>query len=1122
MAIQYTANANMSYLYVDDITIEQPENSGTNTANVASTVTIQGGNISGDVFGGGKLGKTTGNTQVNVESGNVRGSVFGGALGEANKIFVAGQHTVNIMGGRVFGSVYGGSRNANDALAFTGYDTNEKGTNAIVNISAGQIDQQVYAAGYYGKTFGSVFAFIGKNAIINAPHSEPSFGDDNDVMYKAGNLRLANNVWAGGDWGTFQSGSFGASTVSGYSSIYVDGTGYDTETTSENDPTYMNIGGSLFGCGTSCDAGKAGRTIMVRNYGAALGGSKNDNFPEPYSEATRTMYSIQRADTLIFDNAHVNLAGHAQVNSLDATQKYSIYSFDKTVRMVNGSSLFLNAVTTQIMDFWSASCTSVYAAGATYTPVAYNAVSSTPNKIRVNGGNYIEIYHDKMINGTTAGYGMLNGFAYMMVAESSSDNTCAYARPKQCDVTPINEGLDNPDDGGWVSYDADKNTFNIDGETVEGGSSDQMPYENHVNSTKNGEQYFRIWRAGGRYSERTAVFNVKVDGTDSFGYVDVSVNLPAWVDVDSYYAFLTTEDGNNTTTDYGSDVMMYNAAMTGANAWVYFDEHDEDQVSGVNTTGQNKIKDNPNSSFGLITMAGTAMAGNPLIVCNESDHFLADTLNNNFTCGDFEKNPQVTFRLTYHNSISTNMTWDPMYITLVQVDGDGNVTDIVKIICTINTYTSLDQQFVTQTYAIMNGLNSPNEEYVAKVVLPTFDIYDPTSAHESQFKLKSVTFVPESGNDASQGSWIRRGGSYDISHFAMEVGAALNEDNTDAWNGTSTGMWDSKTNENGTVLLGETGGREPFAFDFRLTYKGNITYTGDRPRLGRLTFTIEYDNVKLPVLDENDEPVYVDGEQQFYSGTKQLIIHVDVIRRGAGRAFYIDGQHGSNANDGKHPDEAVLSLNTIYNRCGYLPGDVIYIVNAVDVAKELEWSGTKYNNVTIYRYPGGHELSKYQKKDNNGNPLYYDENEQETTTVTDNPVWIYGVIEGNEDNEAYTGTLINVKGKGNMTIRDITLDGHKVANGADAAVAADEPMIDIASGGTLILTMGTTLQNNSSKADGGAVAVNDGGKLMMNGNATLADNETGGYHDRFRQYSDQIELPCRWSSAQQRVSLFER
>ena len=1117
--VQQQPNNNTSYSFTIPAPAVEHE--------LASTVTIGGATVSGDVFGGGKLGKTAGNTQVNIESGNVRGNVYGGAYGESGSVFVAGMHTVNIMGGRVFCNVYGGSRNANDALAFENYDQNETATNSVVNISAGQVDQQVYAAGYYGKTFGSVYAFIGKNAILNAPHSAPSFGDDNETKYKAGNLRLEHNVWAGGDWGVFTSGSFGAPTVSGYSDIYVDGDGYNTETTNVSAPTYMNIAGNLFGCGTSCDAGAQGRAIMVRNYGSALSsGNKNENFPEPYTEATRSLYSIQRADVLVLDNAHINFLGQAKVYSLEATEKYAINSFDKTVRIVGGSSLFMNAPTSQIKDWWNASCSNVYATGndgsiynaqgnlvGTYTPVAYNAVTGTPNKIRVNGGNYIEIYHDKMINATTGGYGMLNGFAYMMVSTDSGDNTCAYARPKQCDVTPIADNLDNPNDGGWVSYDVEKNTMDIEGNTVDDGSSDQMPYENHVNSTKQGEQYFRIWRAGGKFSMRQAVVNITANGQNTFDFVDVSVKLPAWKTENSYFKFQTDGEGANlnTTIDYGADVMMFNSALTATDTWIHFDEQFQTQTPGSLQTALDNIRNNPNVNFGLVAMPGTAMSGDNLIVCNESDAFLASVTGtapnyqtvNKFTCDDFEKNPEVTLRFTYSNLISTNMTWEPMYITLVQMDENGKVIDIVKISITINIATTIDREFVTQTYAIMNGTGSPNDEYVAKVVLPTFDIYDPLAEHLSQFKLESVTFEPESGNDAEQGSWISRGGTYNINHFAMEISAANNEDNSDGWNGTSTGFKDSKTNANANgLLLGETGGREPFAFDFRLTYKGDITYIdsehNNKPRLGMLTFTITYDNVKVQTgMDpETGEPIY-------QSQTKTLVIKVDVIRRGKGNVFYLDGQNGSNANSALYPDKAALSLSTIFNRCGYLPGDIIYIVNEVDVNKELEWSGTKYNGAIIYRYPGGHPLSITQLKDPDGNPLYLTP-EGDTTMVADGntAIMIEGKIVSNAENEAYEGALINVKEKGNLVIRDITLDGHMSDHTSpysttdnpltDEGVESESPMITIASGGTLTLTNGTMLQENNSSANGGAVAVNDGGTLMMNADASIMNNVTSG------------------------------
>ena len=1024
------------------------------------------------------MGTTAGNTFVNVSGGNIRGSVFGGAYGAPNKVYVAGQHSVNIMGGRVFSNVYGGSRNADDALAFEGYSTTEKETSSVVNISAGQIDQQVYAAGYYGKTFGSVYVFVGTEAILRAPHNNPSFGTDNDNKYKAGNLRIADNIWAGGDWGTFSGGSFGAATVSGYSDIYVNGDGYNTVTTSESAPTYMNIGGSILGSGTSCDAGTQGRTIMVSNYGEAISsGSKNDNFPEPYTEATRTLYSIQRADTLILDNAHINFVGLAKVNSIEATEKYAIYSFDKTVRIVGGSSLFMNAVTSQIMDFWSASCDDIYDAEATYTPVAYDAVAQTPNKIRVNGGNYIEIYHDKMINGTTAGYGMLNGFAYMMVSENTSDNTCAYARPKQCQDTPIENNLDNPTDGGWVSYDSEKNTYDINGnshtdENVTSlGTLVQMPYENHKNppTNKNGEQYFRIWRAGGKYSEREAVINLLADGSNTYGVATVTVKLPAWKTASSYYVFQSTSSDGvnyNTTVNYGADLKTYNSAYSDAEGtnWIHYE--DDAMASGSVQSALSEISGKPNVNYGLVTAAGTAMSGNPLIVCGESDAFLAKrtdgTIVNRFTCGDFEKNPEVTFLLTYSNLISTNMSWDPMYVTLVQLDENGNEIDIVKIAIIVNTATTIDREFTTQVYAVMNGNGSPHDEYVAKVTLPTFELFDPTAEHASLFNVTNVVFTPEA-SDASQDSWMYKGSTFDdVNEFAMEIGGATNEDNSDGWNGTSTGMKDSKTvTQAANKLLGEASGRTPFAIDFRMTYDATQTYTGNEPFLGTLTFTITYDNVK------------VEGETT--AQTKTLTIHVQVYRRGTGNAFYLDGQNGSNGYDGRNPDRAALSLSTIFNRLGFMAGDVIYVVNTVDVATDLDWIGTRYDHVVIYRYPGNHQLA------------------------TDE-----GIID-NEENEAFVGPLVNVKEKGKMTMRDIYLDGHNedhpCPNPAsskedetpiDAAVTAESPLATIANGGTLTLTSGAKLQHNTSTSNGGAVVVNDGGTLMMNENATIHDNTIQG------------------------------
>lgn len=1096
---------------------------------MASTVTVSGGNITGDVFGGGRMGKTGGSTEVDIKSGTIRGSVFGGAYGSSGTVFVAGMHSVNIMGGRIFGNVYGGSRNANDALAFTGYDDSESATSSVINISAGQIDEQVYAAGYFGQTFGSVYVFVGKEAILHAPHCAPSFGDENENMYKTGKLLLAYNVWAGSDFGTFTGGTFTAENVSGYSDIYVDGEGYDTESSDESAPSYMNIKGSLYGCGTSGDAGKQGRGIYVRNYGHAIANSSKEDFAEPFTNATRTFFSIQRADTLVIDNSHINFTGQARVNSLDATEKYAIYSFDKTVRMTSGSSIFLNAPVFQIIDFWSATVDDLYkGSAAVYAPIAYNGLGATggpiDNKVRVNGGNYIEVYHDKMTyeNGTVAaGYGMVNGFAHMMVAEKTTDNTCAYARPKQCEPTPLaNNSLDNPSDGGWVSYNPDENTFSI-GTYSDGtwnpvpstGGSDQIPYENHTTVNKAGEQYFRIWRVGGEYSEREGVLNAYADGTETFNYVDVTVKLPAWRSSSAYYKFQTSGTGTdlNTTIDYGSDVMTYPTAIvskTGTTQnWVHFVEASDQQQTGPDANAQTLINQNPNINFGLVTLAGAGMTLNSpvaeqggLIVCPESDQFLASVgangTVNKFTCSNNTLEPQVTFRLTYSNQISTNMTWDPMYVTLVQCDANNNITDIVKVSLTINTYTTINNTFTTQTYAMMDGLHRPADNYTAKVILPTFDLYD-YSGDLSNFTLTSVTFEPNNVDATSQDCWRRKGSTYDFTHFAMEIAAARNEDNSDGWNGTASGTYDSH-NFTPNVLLGTASGRTPIAFDFTLTYNGdnNQTAFNEDPQhpalLGVLTFTIKFTNYKNGTGTDHSQ---------------NLTIKVQVIRRGVGKVFYLDGQNGSNSNTANYPNDAALTLNYIFNRCGYMPGDIIYIVNTVDVTKNLEWSGSAYDGgATIYRYPGGHPLLSEQKKNADGNYLYIDnETGEETTAPTTNgvnnePVMVTEPIVDNEDNLAFTDALVAVGNKGNFTLRDITLDGHMsehdspvpTETGKDAGVIANSPMITIASGGTATLTNGTTLQENNSSANGGALSVADGGTLKMNQNATITHNVTNG------------------------------
>lgn len=1043
---------------------------GVNNTNYNSTVGVSGGEVKGNVYGGGKMGTSQVATFVNISDGIIRGHVFGGAEGEQKKVFVTGMRTVNMTGGHVYGNVYGGSQNANDGNNTTLTDGNfssstETATMCVTNISAGIIDENVYAAGFFGNCFGSVYVFLGKDAIENAPYKQPTTGID----YKVGTLSITGTVWAGGDWGTF-SGTFGTGTISGNSNVYVDGNGYETTTQQASNAQYMNIGGSILACGTSCHAGKAERTVIIRNYGTAQGAQP--------TEASRTLYSIQFAKVLIFDNSNINFTGQGRANQLNQTEKYSLYEiYDDTktanadtdvdgVRIVNGSGLFLNAAVTQIANFRSMSCDNTFASTTPtltgYTAITPETLSSCNNQVRVNNGNYIEIKWG--IN-----YGALIGYAHMMASNNDEDATCAYARPRWCTGAAFNQNsdTDNPGDGGWISYTASENTVALDGTA----GNVQMPYENHT-VAKNGEQYFRIWRVGGEEHYREGIFNAHALGTDTWKTVDVVITLPAFRDPNNYYCFET--NGDATTIDYGADVLMWNAAReTGTgNDWMYFNEDTDAQVTGQQQSVVDgtltEMKKNADVNFGLVILPSTGMAGSDYIICYESDNNLA-LGTTKFTKSDNTKEPQVRFRLTYYDKLSSNMTWDPSSIVLVQKDATtGEVVDRVTISLAVNTSSTIEQVFTTQVYAIMQGKGSTSETFNAKVVLPSFAANLYATGVEANFKLNSVNFEAANG-----GNLIARGGTYDYNNYAVGYAAGFNYDNSDGWNGdgnyTEQDAKPMTATSPTATSIGKTGGRTAFAIDFTLHYDGSQTASKEE-LIGTLTFNFTFDNYK--------------NAQGQLVNNQPLTIVVEVYRRGQGTRFYIDGINGSNANDARHPDKAVKQLSTIFNRCGYMAGDEIYIVNQVTADKQLDWNGLPYNNVTIYRYNGGHELS-----------------------ATD------ASIVGNPNNTAYQGNLLNVKN--HMTMEGITLDGYynngettyttedpethqeithdTDDNGGPHTVTATASMVTIAQGGTLELSTGTVLfNNNSSSVNGAAVNVANGGKLMMNQDATIKENVTTG------------------------------
>lgn len=1078
IAIRHYNCTDQFYLTVDDFTVNYDVTSP--TQDLTSTVSINGGTINEDVFGGGRLGKTDGDVIVNVFDGNVTGNVYGGAFGRRNEVFINGTHTVNVTGGNMYGNVYGGSRNADDALTsdHTGYTMSE--TVCRVNISGGHVYYNVFASGYFGHTYGSVYAFIGQNAINNAPNHQTSEG----VSYNAAALLIDGTVYAGADFGNFDGTNFGAETIEGYSNVYIDGTNYNTTSTSPSDAGYMNIGGSVLGVGTSCYAGKLGHDLIFRNYGQPVEnpayGSK-EAIIEPYTTATRNLLSIQFFDNTVIDNCHIHFIGQGRVNSLLSTEKYALYEMIDVLRIVNGSSLFIDYPVDQMKKLGSYTCADVYANSPSYTVVDYSDLgpnNGKDNKFRVNNGSYLNV---KYLNayGEHMDYGELEGFFYMMTEDEN--NTCAYARPKQSTDAgnTIPDGYNNPNDGGFLSYDATKNTYNISGGTANPGV--QMPYENHTLTTKYGELYFRIWRYGGIFSYREGVFDAVASTTPGYSTADVVISLPAQHGTGSYFR-IKTENGFPLI-DYGDDVMTVNAGVYSSTnntpnttGWMYYDATnnkfvEENEVGDVASTLA-PLSNNPNVNFGLVAIPQGSLAGayngntnNNWLICNAASDAGEALTTERWYNTDNVTNPSILFRLTYNNELTNNATWDPITIILEQYDAEGHLQDEITVALSVSINTTINQDFSAETFAMMNGQGGQADIYTAKVVLPGFIPYVNTEGDLSNWTFVSAVFTPADGFTTD--SWVT-GSNYVHNpavnnEFSMQIVPAANYDNTVGWSSYDHTVRDLHTITNGTHLA-YTDGRNPTAFDFILHYDGRATCPEDKRKMGELEVTLHFTNI-------------TSGTGPDYG--KDLTITIEVYRRGKGSNYYLDGVNGDNFFAGDCPDAAKKTLSGIFNRTEYTPGDNIFIVNTVtaDGATTLDWNGEEYGEVVLYRYPGGHALKK-DDPDANENDYYAG------YSTSYNPY-----------NTGFTGTLVKVK-RG-MAMHGIVLDGaYDIVHAStpDAMLVPDAskyqdpiaPMVDIEANGVLNVYAQSKLQWNYTNSNGGAVY--NAGKMIIRGGSDINNN----------------------------------
>lgn len=359
-------------------------------------VTFNDGTVDSNLYGGGKLGTTfcfvknsdgsdyvdpvtghkTPDTTLTVATahanpldysyiitnvhGGTFGNIFGGARGSASdrKVLVYGLKVLNMDDGYVLESLYGGSQNANDGYPaeckqdedyygygypffttasssysdYLGVSTSTRRPSSIINLTGGIVDNNVYGAGYLGKTSGSAFVNIGQDAInsceaytLTIPYDADAMGNTYE-LFKPGvedglspaldknELVLNHSVYAGANWGTV-GGSSDFSEVNfygGISSVHIDGNGYNTANDELSQLPTMHIQKSLFGSGTSVAGGDLRSDITVRNYGSMVN-----------CHPTKELESIQRCDSLFIHNDAIRFTGASDGSSSNFSEPYA-------------------------------------------------------------------------------------------------------------------------------------------------------------------------------------------------------------------------------------------------------------------------------------------------------------------------------------------------------------------------------------------------------------------------------------------------------------------------------------------------------------------------------------------------------------------------------------------------------------------------------------------------------------------------------------------------------------------------------------------------------------------------------------------------------------------------------
>ena len=678
----------------------------------SALVTVRGGDIKGNVYGGGALGLVTQKSGVNIEGGVIAGAVYGGAFGETDAYYVYGGSTVNMTGGWVCKNVYGGSELSNDGNdengkeAAAGNSVADEGL-VFVNLVGGVVDGNVFGGGYKGKVQGSTHLHIGKGALDNCKYYS-SHQDEKPVLTPVTDLQVGGSVYAGGDFGGDVI-DYDSITVSGTSHVYIDGEGYDFN--NNNSLKKMSIKGGVFGSGASCDAGDI-RIVTLDNYGS------EDN--------PSVLTSIQRADQVCLTQSHVRLTGQSDAANPDQTTPYSLnrigdheYNKEKLSKLEPlGNSLVLKGGSTIILDSASIEVANFKSVDLSDNEVELTkeALAGTKNTVQLTTGTIFRISHT--VKGTgieNAEYGAVSGYSYMKAEDTAE--AYAYARMKK---TGGEEKLLNEKDGGFVAPGI-----------IEKNSIEEMEY---YNVDSGNYRYWQVKTEDSNAVRHTVLTAKKLEtGKDEeFAVAKGSIELPP---AKSGYSYKI-----KSITIPSPGISLVGAAKNDVE-WI-----------GESNEEEEKIKQEPLKTFGLLMQMGSVFGDEKKNFVVSNSTLIGDPIGK---IGNIAEGttPEIDFFLTYFNDgITMSQDLGTVEIELECSQGDTFQETIMVNVQIVTKASDLSDQTV-ELYATQSG------SYTGRLIIP--------SGASRKLSLTKVE-IPQSS--VSEGfSLVEKGGPYKSRQVAVTM-----------------------------------------------------------------------------------------------------------------------------------------------------------------------------------------------------------------------------------------------------------------------------------------------------------------------------------------------------------------